>query len=228
MCYTFSNKVQIYIIKLNLVAPSHDKIVFLHKNKASDYCMQPFEHILQQAATVLATGGIILYPTDTIWGIGCDAANPSAVEKIYAVKQRDHAKSMLVLALDEWVKADNPVLADLFASQRPTTVIVNPCLLPYMPTVASNLPAADGTVGIRVPRHDLCQQLLQRLGHPIVSTSANFSGQQSPSTFGDIASALTERIDYCVPNLSDFESHNSHGSRIVKMNSDNTITIIRD
>lgn len=190
--------------------------------------MQTSEQIINQAASVIATGGTLLYPTDTIWGIGCDASNLDAIEKIYAIKQRDHSKSMLVLALAEWVETDFRPLADLFASDRPTTVIVNPNRLAHLPAIAPNLPAADGTIGIRVPRHSLCQQLLQRLGHPIVSTSANFSGQPSPQTFSDIDPMLIQRIDYCVPKLLAFDSHCTQGSRIVRLSTDNTITIIRD
>lgn len=187
------------------------------------------ETIVEQALRTLAAGGTLLYPTDTIWGIGCDAANADAIEKIYAIKQRDHSKSMLVLALQEWVECDSPRLNSLFASpDRPITVIVSPTILPSLPAVATNLPAADGTVGIRVPRHAFCQQLLRALGHPIVSTSANFSGQPSPSAYDEISPLLKQRIDYCVEPLAEFASGNSHGSRIVRLETDGTLTILRD
>ena len=186
-----------------------------------------WQDILDDAFRTLREGGTLLYPTDTIWGIGCDACNADAVEKIYRIKQRDRHKSMLVLARTEWVTTDDDELQALLNAERPTTVILPLERLPSMPKLAHNLPAEDGTIGVRVPRHDFCQQLLALLGRPIVSTSANFSGQPSPKGYDDIALSLKEEIDYCVAPLPCFENGATTGSRIVKLMADGSLSILR-
>ena len=194
------------------------------------------EEAIQQTVEILRRGGVILYPTDTIWGIGCDARNADAVERLYAIKERDHAKSMLVLIRSEVRSRESeanlrPPTSDLRppTSPRPTTY-----LLPrerWQPLlgdcVAANLPAADGTLGIRVPDHGFCQEVMRRLGAPLVSTSANLSGRPSPRTYNEIEEELRRRVDYCVPPLPAFESHETRGSRIVKIDSDGCETVIR-
>ena len=194
------------------------------------------EEAIQQTVEALRRGGVILYPTDTIWGIGCDARNADAVERLYAIKERDHAKSMLVLIRAEvrCRKSEanlQPPTSDfrLPTSARPTTYILprerwQPLL---GDCVAANLPAADGTLGIRVPDHGFCQEVMRRLGAPLVSTSANLSGRPSPRTYNEIEEELRRRVDYCVPPLPDFESHETRGSRIVKIDSDGHETVIR-
>jgi len=204
------------------------KSVFLHRESVFCCIMEEIETIIGKSVAAMRRGGTILYPTDTIWGIGCDATDAAAVDKIYAIKQRDHSKSMLILALEEWVAIDNKVISDLFHADRPTTVIVPLALLPTLPPIAANLPAADGTIGVRVPRHAFCQSVLQQLGHPLVSTSANFSGSPSPATYYDIDANIIERVDYAVPNLDDFRSASSVGSRIVKVEKDGSIVVIRN
>lgn len=176
--------------------------------------------IVQKASEVLERGGLILYPTDTIWGIGCDATNAEAVERIYSIKQRDRSKSMLVLIPQEGYTHH---LLD--ESERPTTLIVAAESLPM--EIADNLPAQDGTIGIRKPKHSLCEALLKTTGKPIVSTSANFSGQPSPANAGEIDPRLKECVDYCVPALAEFESGEQKASRILKIIGDE-ITVIRD
>ena len=177
--------------------------------------------IIDTAVATLLSGGTILYPTDTIWGIGCDARNGAAVERIYAIKERDHSKSMLLLVENEaWSVA---------RGERPTTYILprekwQPLL---GSAIADNLPAADGSLGIRVPNHHFCREIIRRLGAPIVSTSANFSGQPSPCSYTEIDEELKKRIDYCVPPLEEFLSGETQGSRIVKINTDGSQTIIR-
>ena len=194
------------------------------------------EEAIQQTMEVLRRGGVILYPTDTIWGIGCDARNADAVERLYAIKERDHTKSMLVLIRSEvrCRKSEanlRPPTSDLQppTSPRPTTYILprerwKPLL---GDCVAANLPAADGTLGIRVPDHGFCQEVMRRLGAPLVSTSANLSGRPSPRTYNEIEEELRRRVDYCVPPLPAFESHETRGSRIVKIDSDGRETVIR-
>ena len=179
------------------------------------------EQIIAQTVEVLRCGGTILYPTDTIWGIGCDARNADAVEKIYSIKQRDHSKSMLVLVESRKLEVEG--------GERPTTYILP--LSVWDGTmhleVAANLPAVDGSLGVRMPRHAFCQEVIRRLGAPLVSTSANFSGQPSPATYNDIDAALKLRVDYCVPPLAEFISAETRGSRIVKIGADGSKTVIR-
>ena len=146
------------------------------------------EEIITQTVEILRSGGTILYPTDTIWGIGCDARNREAVERIYSIKERDHSKSMLMLAdCKEWSVANG---------ERPTTYILPRELWePLLGTsIADNLPAADGSLGIRVPNHHFCREIIRRLGAPIVSTSANLSGHQSPGCYAEIEEELKDRL----------------------------------
>ena len=181
--------------------------------------------IIEQAVKVLRGGGTLLYPTDTIWGIGCDARNSAAVEKLYAIKERDHSKSMLVLVdkLPEFPGIqDNP-------SDRPTTYILPERL--WRPllgdTIADNLAAADGSLGLRVPCHAFCQEVIRRLGAPLVSTSANLSGHPSPQHYEEIEEELKHRVDYCVPPMPELLSAETRGSRIVKLLPDGTTEILR-
>ena len=175
----------------------------------------------------LRQGLTLLYPTDTIWGIGCDATNPDAVERIYAIKQRDHSKSMLILANEQMLSPHTPseALQLLLHSSRPTTVIL-PATMLAIP-IAHNLPAADGTVGVRIPQFDFCQQLLHHLGCPLVSTSANLSGHPSPATYADIDPILKQRIDCCLPDHPSFHHPATAPSRIVRLLPDGTLTTLR-
>ena len=184
--------------------------------------------LLTTALQALRSGQTLLYPTDTIWGIGCDAANPDAVERIYALKQRDHAKAMLVLATAQMLSPQLPenIRQLLLQSQRPTTVILPTHLLSS--PLAPNLPAPDGTIGVRIPQFDFCQQLLQQLGSPIVSTSANLSGRPSPTSYADIDPELKQRIDCSLPDHPTFQHPPVGSSRIIKYNPDGTLTTLRD
>ena len=184
--------------------------------------------IIQQVVEVLRTGKTLLYPTDTIWGIGCDARNREAVERIYAIKERDHSKSMIVL-----VENNQNYLSILnnlsIPNNRPTTYIL-PIELwqkELKINIADNIPAADGSLGIRIPQHAFCQEIIRRLGAPLVSSSANLSGHPSPKNYNEIEEELKRRVDFCVPPLSEFLSSETHGSRIIKINPDGTTTIIR-
>lgn len=189
------------------------------------------EQIIEQTVEALRQGKSILYPTDTIWGIGCDASQEAAVERLYAIKERDHSKSMLVLVSVDMFNVEKLISSrdGQSANSRPTTFILPRELWePVLGgSIAPNLPAADGSLGIRVPAHDFCQQVIARLGRPLVSTSANLSGQPSPATYADIDPELMRRVDYCVPPLSALLSGETHGSRIVKLAVDGTQTIIR-
>ncbi len=190
--------------------------------------MNAINDMIFSTVSALESGGIILYPTDTIWGIGCDATKGDAVEKIYSIKHRDHSKSMLILCanlamVERYVgRIEGAAKSLLLDSERPTTVI-----LPVEGEgLADNLIASDGTIGVRVPRMDFCQRLLQSFGKPIVSTSANFSGSTSPASFADIDSALAAAVDFVVPQKYELSEQTS-SSRIVKMASDGQIVVIR-
>jgi L-threonylcarbamoyladenylate synthase len=151
------------------------------------------------ALKIVQQGGIILYPTDTIWGIGCDATNTEAVKKIYRLKQRDEAKSMIILLdtdnkLPSYI-SDVPELAyDLIEfAENPLTLV-----MPGAKNISPALIAADGSVGVRVSNYPFCQQLIQRLRKPLVSTSANISGKPSPQYFSQIDQEIIDGVDYVV------------------------------
>lgn len=179
------------------------------------------EDIIQQTVMALRRGDTILYPTDTIWGIGCDARNAEAVEKLYAIKERDRKKSMLVLMESgKW---------EMESGERPTTYILPRERWQTLlgDGIAGNLPADDGSLGIRVPNHVFCQEVIRRLGAPLVSTSANLSGHPSPQRYEEIEEELKRRVDYCVPPLEEFLSAETRGSRIIKIAVDGTESVIR-
>lgn len=186
-----------------------------------------FNPYLDSALETLRGGRTLLYPTDTIWGIGCDATDADAIEKIYTIKERDHSKSMLILASKEMLAPGLPdEAADLLLrSDRPTTVIL-PANFIAIP-LASNLPAHDGTIGVRIPRMDFCQQLLSLFGRPVVSTSANLSGHPSPAAYEEISDELKQRIDCCLPDAPCFRHPSVGSSRIVKLEPNGGIQILR-
>lgn len=195
-------------------------------------------------AEALSAGRTILYPTDTIWGVGCDAGCAAAIHKLYQLKERDRSKSMLVLIGQAVCRElllnllPNRPLHDqlhtlLLASPRPTTVIIPSGLgivegLTERHLVDSSLLAADGSLGLRMPQHPFCQRLLTLLGRPIVSSSANLSGQPTPTTYEEISAELKQRVDYCVPHLPHLQSHCRQSSRILKLSPTGDIIIIRE
>lgn len=183
--------------------------------------------LFDTAVKALREGRTLLYPTDTLWGLGCDATLPEAVEKLYALKGRDPGKAMLVLAGEDMLGTELPrEVADLLLrSARPTTVVM-PVEWLAMP-VADNLPAADGTVGVRVPRMAFCQQMLAALGHPIVSTSANLSGEPSPTCYAEISPVLRSRVDCCLPDSAEFPHTQAQASRIVKVLPTGGVAVLR-
>lgn len=182
---------------------------------------------LQEALRVLRDGGIIVYPTDTVWGIGCDATNAEAVKKIYALKQREDSKSMLVL-LDSAAKLDYyvdvPETAEMLLateSEKPMTIIY-----PNARHLAPNLVAEDGSIGIRITNEPFSQALCAQLRHPLVSTSANISGHPTAHFFHEIEAAILEGVDYvCRFRREDETPHEP--STIIKVNTDGTFKIIR-
>jgi L-threonylcarbamoyladenylate synthase len=188
--------------------------------------MEAFEKDIVAALEVLRKGGIILYPTDTIWGIGCDATNPEAVEKIYHLKQRNDQQALIVLVAEErdilqHVAAPDMELFDYLAQcQKPTTVIYEGAL-----SLAANLLGQDGSVGIRICKDSFCRHLLKRFRRPLVSTSANISGQQSPANFQDISSVIKNGVDYIVEWRQD-EKKEAEASSIIRWNN-GKVEIIR-
>lgn len=183
---------------------------------------------LQQAIRVLREGGVILYPTDTVWGIGCDATNAAAVQRIYEIKRRADSKSMLVL-LDSPGKlqgyVDVPMAADqlLEVSEegRPMTIIY-----PNARNLAENLVAEDGSVGIRITREAFSKALCEGLHHPIVSTSANISGEPTAKNFRQVIPEIVNAMDY-VCRYRQTDEEEKQPSSIIKVNSDNSFVIIR-
>ena len=157
------------------------------------------EREIELALEVLRKGGIILYPTDTVWGIGCDATNAEAVAKIYALKRSENKHSMLVLCKDADMvvryvnKAPGIAFEVMEMATKPLTLI-----LPGASGLAANLIPEERTLGVRVPNHEFCSRLLNKFGRPIVSTSANISGEPTPKGLGDVAKEVIEGVDFVV------------------------------
>lgn len=154
---------------------------------------------VDEAVKVLRAGGLILYPTDTVWGIGCDATNEEAVQRIYTLKQSENKHSMLVLcaSADEIVRYVNRAPGIAFEVMEMATSPLT-LILPGAVGVAKNLIPDEGTLGVRVPDHAFCQLLLRKLGRPLVSTSANISGEKTPRTLSEITPEIVAGVDYVV------------------------------
>jgi L-threonylcarbamoyladenylate synthase len=185
------------------------------------------ESDIGNALKTLNSGGIILYPTDTIWGLGCDATNTEAVGKIYRIKSRAEAKSMIILIdhidkLSTYVEKVPDITADLLAS------ITNPVTIIYSNArkLAANAIASDGTIAIRIVKDEFCAELIQRFGKPIVSTSANISGNEAPIVFSQIAAEIKQSVDYIVTYKQDYFTR-SKPSTIIRLRDDGMYTIIR-
>ena len=187
-----------------------------------------FEEDLVQSLSVLRSGGIILYPTDTIWGLGCDATDEAAVKHIFDLKQRSESKSLVILVADvrdlvKYLSQPPPDIADTIAAfDRPTTVIYEGAL-----HLAPNVIAEDGTVAIRVVKEPFCRHLIKRFRKPIVSTSANISGAPSPATFLDITDEIKQGADYTVGHRQ-HEIAIRQPSRIVRIQPDGKLEILRN
>ena len=194
---------------------------------------------MQKTLEVLREGDVILYPTDTVWGIGCDATNPEAVAKVYAIKNREDSKSLVLLASDmdmicRYVREVPEMAIQLVeVNDKPMTIIYpgavageKGCMKADRHVLAYNTVAADGTVGIRIPMMEFCQQLVSKLGRPIVSTSANISGEPTPKKFAEISEEIKSAVDYIVdPSLE--KGSTGQSSSIIKVGLDYSIEIIR-
>lgn len=194
---------------------------------------------IQKALEVLRAGGIILYPTDTVWGVGCDATDPEAVAKVYALKNRADSKSLVLLASDidmicRYVKEIPEMAVQLIeVNDKPMTIIYPDAIAGEKGNMKSdrhclafNTVAEDGTVGIRIPMMDFCIQLVAKLGRPIVSTSANISGEPTPKKFSEISESVRTAVDHIVePSLE--RGSTGQSSSIIKLGLDYSIEIIR-
>jgi len=190
--------------------------------------MSQFINAVQAAEEEILLGNIILYPTDTVWGIGCDAENVAAVKKIVKIKERDASKSMILLVADQqmllrYVQSLPPGFEELLQKQeRPTTyVFPNPINLPRA------VLAPDGTVAIRIVEDEFCHRLIRRISRPLVSTSANISGAPSPKTFADVSEDVKKRVDYVVQWRQE-DTLVGKPSRIVKINLNGRQEVLRD
>ena len=199
--------------------------------------------IIAEALAVLRDGGLILYPTDTVWGIGCDATNPAAVAKVFALKRRPDSKSLVLLASDldmvaRYIKVIPPIAVDLVEVNDRTMTLVYPgAICGRKPAegeearaerhlLAWNTVAEDGSVGIRIPMMDFCRDLVARLARPLVSTSANLSGEPSPHVFAEVSQEIRDGVDYVVePYLE--KGATGLASQIIKVEVDGQVTIIR-
>jgi L-threonylcarbamoyladenylate synthase len=183
------------------------------------------EQEIERSYKILKKGGIILYPTDTIWGIGCDATNKEAVKKIYSLKKRSKNKALIILIAEytnlyKLIDKVSPNAHKEMNNEKPTTVIfIN------VKNVSTEILAEDGSAAIRLANDNFCQRLIIKLGQPIVSTSANISGGPNPEIFSDINNELKENVDYIV-NLRQDEIMNKPSS-IIKINIDGSIKKIR-
>jgi len=188
---------------------------------------QKFNEAIREAIQVLNNGGVILYPTDTVWGLGCDATNSAAVRRIFEIKHRADSKAMLSLTdavgrVDYYFDRVPEIAWDLWeVADKPLTLI-----LPRARNVAPELIAEDGTMGIRITHEAVSQTLCARLRKPLVSTSANISGQPTAQCFADISEEVKQAVDYIVPLRQD-ETQNPAPSGIIKLGDGGLITVIR-
>lgn len=186
-----------------------------------------FEKDIDECLTVLKEGGLILYPTDTVWGIGCDATNAEAVDKIYQLKNRSDEKAMIILVADERdvlqyvASPDLGVFDYLQEATKPTTVVYDGAI-----GIADNLIGGDGSIAIRICEEIFCKTLLKRFRKPLVSTSANVSGEPAARIFIDIDEKIKDGVDYIVQYRQDDETIAAPSS-VIKWNNDGTFVVLR-
>jgi len=194
----------------------------------NNFIRMVFDEDIKDSLIILRKGGIILYPTDTIWGIGCDPTNPLAVEKIFRIKSRSENKSLLILVdgeqmLDRFVRDIPEIAFELTGvSDSPLTIIY-----PAGKNLAPGVCNEDGSIGIRICHDDFCQELISRFRKPIVSTSANFSGKPSPENFSQIEKSVIDSVDFVVKYRQDDRQKHS-ASPVIKLEQNGTIKIIRN
>lgn len=186
-----------------------------------------FQEDIKESLNTLRKGGIILYPTDTIWGLGCDPTNEAAVNRIFKIKSREENKSLIILAdsigmVERYVKEIPEIIYQLTeVSDSPITIIY-----PEGKNLAPGVCSEDGSIAIRICNEEFCNGLISRFRKPIVSTSANFSGKPSPANFSEVEDAIAEGVDYVVKYRQD-DRGKSAPSPVIKINSDGTFKILR-
>lgn len=185
------------------------------------------EEDIKKAVEVMKKGGVILYPTDTVWGIGCDATNPEAVARIYKIKQREESKAMICLVdsdnrIQRYIRNVPEVAWDVMNyATKPTTVILDGAT-----GLAPNLIAEDGSVAVRITKEEFSKELCYRMQKPIVSTSANISGEPTASNYRDISEEILSNVDYvCTTRRNEHKPHQP--SSIIRLRPDGEVTIIR-
>jgi L-threonylcarbamoyladenylate synthase len=189
--------------------------------------MKTFSSDITACVAELQANGIILYPTDTIWGIGCDATKSGAIQKIFQLKKRSEKKSMIILVGDENMIRDyvlNPsekILEFISSTNRPTTAIFKNAI-----NLPANLINEDGSIAVRIPKDDFCISLIRQFQKPLVSTSANISGEPSPQNFIEVSDKIKNGVDYIVQHRQD-DLSKSKPSSIIKLNEKNEIDFIR-
>lgn len=189
--------------------------------------LREYRDDIRQAVEVMNKGGIILYPTDTIWGIGCDATNPEAVKRVYDIKRRNDAKALITLIdseakLEAYVTNVPEVAWQLIeVAERPLTIIYDGAR-----NLAPNLLAEDGSAGIRITREEFSKNLCMRMRRAIVSTSANISGEPSPKCFADISPDIINAVDYVCTSRRN-EDKNPPASNIIKLGTGGEVKVIR-
>ena len=186
-----------------------------------------FEEDIKESLNTLRQGGILLYPTDTIWGLGCDPTNETVVNKIFRIKSRGESKSLIILAdglsmIERYVKEIPEIVYELAeVSETPLTIIY-----PKGKNLAPGVCSADDSIAIRICRDEFCRELINRFRKPIVSTSANLSGNPTPENFNKIDKTLFDKVDYVVKHRQNDRSKGT-ASPVIKVNPDGTIKIIR-
>lgn len=186
------------------------------------------QHEVDEAVRTLREGGLLLYPTDTVWGIGCDATNADAVARIYALKRSENKKSMLVLcaSADMVVRYVNKAPGIAFEVMELATSPLT-LILPGASGLAENLIPEEGTLGVRVPDHEFCRRLLRAFGRPIVSTSANISGEKTPAGLDEVAREIIDGVDFVVnPRFEGKPSRKA--SSIIAFTEGGEVKIIRE
>lgn len=181
---------------------------------------------MNEALEILKQGGVLLHLTDTVWGLACDATNIEAVQKVYAIKQRDENKPMLILVdndrrLERHVKQVPDIAWDLIDhADKPLTIIFQDAV-----GLPQSVLGSDGSIAIRIVNDETCKQLIRKLNRPLLSTSANLSGEPTPVRFGDVSEAIRNQVDYILE--SDDDSREEKASSIIKLGTDGEIQIIR-
>ncbi|MFN8238964.1 MAG: L-threonylcarbamoyladenylate synthase [Chitinophagales bacterium] len=181
---------------------------------------------IDEAVAVLRNGQTILYPTDTIWGIGCDATNEVAVDSIFAIKHRPKEKSLIVLVdslemLKQYVRIDDDTASLLASFELPTTVIY-----PHPVNIAANAVNADDTIAIRIVQHPFCAAMIKAFGKPIISTSANISGQQTPAGLESVSDEIKKAVDFVVDKKYDTSVY-KYPSKLIRIKDDSSIEYLR-